>query len=236
MCSGPSRTLCGRVIAALKSNALLNESIGAGYLDRNWPPALKQSGAWPLKGLRQSFLNGTLTRLLDADAALRGKIVDFVSRGEFGLGSGQRPEGTFNHLWYDELVPADEVSFEPDVFLVTKAKAKSLKAPPKTKKEGEAESEPVEETEPQTEETTETKKPEPEPKPTTRTFRLTGTIPSELWNRLGTKLIPKLRSGADLRVGVTFSVTFDAEAAKSMKTEIRQVLQDSGLQERIVIE
>src|SRR5258708_22279648 len=38
--SGPE-TLCGRVIAALKSEALLNESVGAGYIDRNWPPALR---------------------------------------------------------------------------------------------------------------------------------------------------------------------------------------------------
>ncbi len=46
--SSAQETLCGRVIQALKSSALLNESVGAGYLDRNWPPALKESGAWPL--------------------------------------------------------------------------------------------------------------------------------------------------------------------------------------------
>ena len=33
-----SESLCGRVITALKSQALLNESVGAGYLDRNWAP------------------------------------------------------------------------------------------------------------------------------------------------------------------------------------------------------
>src|SRR5206468_2043277 len=27
-----------------------------------WPPALKDAGAWPLTSLRQSFLNGALTR------------------------------------------------------------------------------------------------------------------------------------------------------------------------------
>ncbi len=52
--SSAQETLCGRVIQALKSSALLNESVGAGYLDRNWPPALKESGAWPLSSLRQS--------------------------------------------------------------------------------------------------------------------------------------------------------------------------------------
>lgn len=55
--SSSGETLCVRVIAALKSEALLNESVGAGYIERNWPPALKDSGAWPLASLRQSFLN-----------------------------------------------------------------------------------------------------------------------------------------------------------------------------------
>ena len=66
------------MITALKSQALLNESVGAGYIERNWPPAFKDSGAWPMASLRQSFLNGSLTRLLDPDTILRGKIVEFV--------------------------------------------------------------------------------------------------------------------------------------------------------------
>lgn len=37
-------------VAALKSEALLNEPAGAGYIDRNRPPALRKSGAWPLAG------------------------------------------------------------------------------------------------------------------------------------------------------------------------------------------
>ena len=43
--SSGSETLCGRVIAALKSGALLNESVGVGYIDRHWPPAFADTGA-----------------------------------------------------------------------------------------------------------------------------------------------------------------------------------------------
>lgn len=43
-------TLTGRVIEALKAESLLNESVGAGYIERNWPPALKATGAWPMSG------------------------------------------------------------------------------------------------------------------------------------------------------------------------------------------
>src|SRR5207244_5463550 len=75
--SSSGETLCGRVILALKSGALLNESVGASYIERNWPPALKEIGAWSLLGLRQSFLDGSLTRLVDPDAVLKSKIVEF---------------------------------------------------------------------------------------------------------------------------------------------------------------
>ena len=66
-----NETLCGRIIGALKAEALLNESVGAGYIDRHWPPAFKETGAWPLTSLRQSFLNGSLTRLNYPDSILR---------------------------------------------------------------------------------------------------------------------------------------------------------------------
>ena len=85
-------------------------------------------GAWPLTSLRQSFLNGALTRLIDPDAVLSQKVVEFVAKGEFGLASGAKDDGGFNRLWYEEAVAAEEVAFEENVFLVTKTKAKELKA------------------------------------------------------------------------------------------------------------
>ena len=102
--SSGGETLCGRVITALRSGALLNESVGAGYLERNWPPALKESGAWPMASLRQSFLNGSLTRLVDPDATLKNKVVQFVSNGDFGLASGRKPDDAYERVWFEEFV------------------------------------------------------------------------------------------------------------------------------------
>lgn len=93
--SSSGETLCERVIHTLKPHAWLNESVGAGYIERNWPPALKESGVWPMAGLRQGFLNGSLTRLLHPDGTLRDKIVEFVQRRDFGLASGLKPDGTY---------------------------------------------------------------------------------------------------------------------------------------------
>jgi hypothetical protein len=244
--SSSGETLCGRVIAALKSEALLNESVGAGYIERNWPPALKESGAWPLASLRQSFLNGSLTRLLDPDATLRGKIVEFVERGDFGLASGQKTDlpaasrdaaqagGTYERVWFEEPVGSDEVAFESGVFLLTKAKAQVLKAGVPAPAPG---------PEPQPGPPVPLgSEPEPEPGPAPapgvqmKTIRLVGAVPPELWNRLGTKVLPKLRLGSDLKVGVNFSVTVNREVAGNLTSDLRQILDDLGLTEKVRIE
>ncbi len=222
-------TLCGRVVAALKSNALLNESVGAGYIDRNWPPALKESGAWPLSSLRQSFLNGSLTRLLDPDAVLKGKIVEFVTNGELGLASGAKADGTYERFWFDEPVSSDEVSFEANVFLLTKAKAKALKTKPVI-------IEPPPEDKPPEEKKEEKEKLTEEPQLGRTTLRLSGTLPPEVWNRLGTRLITKLRSGNDLKIDVAFSVSVDAKLAAGFEAELRQILEDLGLTDKVRIE
>ncbi|HYV05281.1 MAG TPA: hypothetical protein VFB82_11875 [Blastocatellia bacterium] len=235
--SSAVETLCGRVIGALKSNTLLNESVGAGYIDRNWPPALKESGAWPLTSLRQSFLNGALTRLLDPDATLRGKIVEFVGHGDFGLGSDQKRDGSYGRVWFDELLAPDEVTFDAGVFLLSKSKAKFLKV------ETLPQSLPGSPTETAihpghlpSESPLDVGTVEPIVGPQIKTFRLVGTIPPEQWNRLGTKLITKLRSGTNLSLGIEFSVNVDSDLARAMDSELRQALEDLGLSSQIRIE
>jgi len=234
-------TLCGRVILALKSQALLNESVGSGYIDRNWPPALKESGAWPLSSLRQSFLNGALTRLLDPDTVLRSKIVEFVGRGEFGLGSGQKPDGTYARVWFSEPAPPDEVTFEAGVFLLNRTKAKGMKAgetTPASAISGEAgfPSPEVRPPYPTGIPEEESVKVGSEEATGTITLHLRGTIPPEVWNRVGTKLIPKLRSGGELKIDVDISATTRVKLSANMEAELRQTLEDLGLRDSFKIE
>ena len=233
-----SDTLCGRVIGALKAEALLNESVGAGYIDRNWPPAFEDTGAWPLAGLRQSFLNGSLTRLLDPDAVLRRKVVEFVANGDFGLASGESGNGRYRRVWYREPVAAEEAAFESDVFLLSKARAEALRAAGTS-------------TAPQTEilpgrDDDPGSKPDPgsDPLPAApstqagqrTTLRLTGVVPPEAWNKLGTRILPKLRSGNELSAGIEFSVNVESRLARNLETELRQTLADLGLGDRVEVE
>ena len=227
--SAASDTLCGRIIGALKSEALLNENVGTSYIDRHWPPTFEGAGAWPLTSLRQSFLDGSLTRLINPDTILRRQIIGFVSDGNFGLASGARNDGTYSRLWYAEPVRQEDVAFEPDVFLLTQARAKELKATP---------GDPVQ---PQA-----VLPPEPKPEPefgpgpilgvSKTMLRLSGRVPHEIWNRLGMKILPKLRSGEDLTVGIEFSVSVDSGVAKDMEADLRQILDDLGLGDQVLIQ
>ena len=232
--SSANETLAGRVVTALKTEALLSETIGAGYLDRHWPPAFKDTGAWPLTSLRQSFLNGSLTRLVDPDAALRRKIVEFVESGSFGLASGAEEVGGYERIWHAEPVGIEEVAFEPSVFLLTRARGEELRfggvrepsPPPITpdKKDPAKGSDP--------EEKQESTPPSDE---VSVLLRLSGNIPPELWNRLGTKLIPKLRSGDRLTVGVDLTVEVAQSTAESLQADVQQILNDLNLAGQMTI-
>lgn len=228
-------SLCGRIITTLKSEGLLNESVGAGYIERNWPPALRESGAWPLKSLRQCFVNGTLTRLLDPDSVLVNKIAEFVKKGDFGLASGPRTEGGYQRVWFDEYVSPEEIVFEEGVFLLLKSTAKVLKdnggvkppaqPPPEVEREPDGES--ISDGEYQTQQVE-----PPAPLPSS-SLRLKGSVPAEMWNRVGTKLIPKLRSGKELTLHVEFTVALDAAAAAATKAEVQQMLKDLNLEDKL---
>jgi hypothetical protein len=231
--SSGNETLCGRVIAALKSQALLSESVGVGYIDRYWPDAFKATGAWPLSGLRQSFLNGSLTRLVDPDNTLRSKLVEFVGRGDFGLASGGRPDGTYERVWFREAVGPDEIAFDANVFLLRKATAEALKAGVTSGPVGEPPSGVSPTPLPEPASTTGL---EPAQGAATRTLRLVGSLPPELWNRLGTKIIAKLRSGTDFKVGVDLAVTVRSNDAAALVSDLRQALQELGLADAMRLE
>lgn len=232
-----SETLCGRIIAALKSEALLDEGVGAGYIERHWPPAFLDSGAWPLSSLRQSFHDGSLTRIIDADTILKRQIVEFVFKGEFGLASGANPEHIFNRVWFDESIGQEEVVFESGVFLLIRDKAKLLKRElddtPST-----AEVTPIEtkdkpplpntDTQPKPSEES-----EPSPGSSNSILHLSGTLPPEVWNRLGTKVLPKLQKGSGLRIEVKLAVSIDSQGAVELESELRRILSDLDLSGRI---
>jgi hypothetical protein len=53
---------------------------------------------------------------------------------------------------------------------------------------------------------------------------------------LGTRILPKLRSGSDLKIGLEFSATVSADSANGLATELRQILQELGLADAVKVE
>ena len=118
----------------------------------------------------------------------------FVSRGDFGFASGHTEDGEFQRLWYAEPLGAAEVSFDADVYLLTKAKAEAPKACPPDPIP------PQPGTSPGT-----GPAPEPDPKPLPRpqprpdssdtVLQLAGSVPPEVWNRIGINCCPSCGRG-----------------------------------------
>ena len=131
------------------------------------------------------------------------------------------------------MVGPEEVAFEPGVFLLLKEKAKSLKTAPEPEMEPKPDSGPPLEPDPTLETGSEAK---PTPEAETQTFRISGDVPPEIWNRLGTKVLPKLRSGSELKIGIEFSVTVKSDVAESFQAGLKQILDDLGLANRVRIE
>lgn len=236
--SSGSESLGGRIVAALKAEAFLNESVGAGYLDRNWPRAFVESGAWPLSSLRQSFLNGALTRLLDPDAVLKVRLAEFVRNGDFGLASGPTGDGRFERIWFREPVSSDEVAFESGVVLLKRSKAENLKSAKSVAQEATPTT--------ATDDTptvggsiidseTETQTHEQPPAQSEVLVRVVGSFPPELWNRLGTRLLPKLRSGEDLRIRIELQVRVAGNQASQLRADLTQAVSDLGIQDGLEV-
>ena len=232
-------TLTGRVITTLKSRALLNESPGASYLERRWPEPFKKTGAWPVSALRQAFLNGTMERVLEPDMYIRNKLPEFVLRGDFGYASGAIGTG-YRRVWFKELLPQEEISFDSDVYLLLPKVAQELK-------EGGSLPVVVVTEPPPTATPTEpggtlfTPPTTGEPGATTpvsprRTVTIRGEIPTEVWNRLGRTLIPKLKSGTDLSVALNVSVQVEGDTAQGFQQELMQILRDLNLVDTVKVE
>lgn len=224
-----SESLSSRVIGSMKSEGLLNESVGVGYVQRNWPPALKHKGAWPLSGLRQSFLDGSLTRLVDPDETLREKIREFVAKGELGLASGTPKNGAYMKVWLNEEVAPEEIVFDANTSLLMPETALALKTGgPHDQAKSETELE-VAIGAPENETPIEHENQE------RTSVTIKGDIPPEMWNRIGTKIIPKVKQASELRVSLEITLDMKRNEALALKKELEQLLVEMGLSGRVTL-
>lgn len=232
------QTLTARIVSALKSEGYLNDSIGGGYVERNWPTALKDSGVWSLNGLRQSFLDGSLTRLVFPEETLKTAIPKFVERGEFGLASGQKHDGVYSRVWFKEYLPVEEITFDSNTFLLLKERATKLKTSvlqPNQDNivEQSNSSFSLTPSQPLSDEKNKVEKEiqigdSADSSKTLVNFTIQGSIPPEAWNKIGIGLIPTLKRGKQLTILANISVSTTSLDRENFERELRKHLGDLG--------
>jgi hypothetical protein len=194
--------------------------------------------------MRQAFLNGALTRLADPDKVLREKIVEFVARGDFGLASGQKADGTFDRVWFEKPVSAEEVAFDAQVFLLTKQQAKNQASTPlmsqsqpvgtrnggePTGRGGDAAEQAI------GDRGVGGQKGSADAAANRIVLRVRGAVTPEVWNKLGVRILPRLRAGSKVCLGIDFSCELNIDDVQAVQTELRQALSDLRLEKAVTI-
>ncbi len=195
-----ARTLTSAILARLRHDSLLSREIGASYIQRNWPPALKEAGAWPLGGLKAAFFQGQFTRLEKTDDALRQMLVRAVKEGSLGVASGKNTE-RFDRVWFREDISPAEVTFDYETCALTAAKAKQAK---------EALAQPFSLTTETPKPTTQPERPDdkatkptpPVPPDAAAFVEWKGIIPRDQWNLFSLKVLTRLSQAEQLEIKV----------------------------------
>lgn len=67
-------------------------------------------------------------------------------------------------------------------------------------------------------------------------IRVTGIMPSETWNRFGTKVLPKLRQLHDIQIRIEISSRVDSTRARHTKSDLSKALDELDLSGQIRVE
>jgi hypothetical protein len=143
-------------------------------------------------------------------------------------------------LWFQEPVDPADVTFDKDVFLLTKQQAEALRqaeqqpAPGNGKDDVEDDATtPKPDPQPNPEPAPE---PSPDPAPAKLRLCVAGKIPPEVWNRVGTKILPKLRDREDFAITISLAADVASDVAPGLQTELAQALQDLGIADSVTVE
>ena len=216
-----ARSISSAILARLRHDSLLSREIGASYIERNWAPALKESGAWPLAALKAAFFQGQFTRLEKADDALRVTITRAVGQGMLGLASGKDPN-CFDRVWFKEAVEVADITFDYDTYLLTAAKARALKQgtpPPPTVPPVPPPTQP-----PLTPGTPPVAPPAPPvaPKPTVVVWE--GELKREQWDLFSLKVLTRLAQADDLQIDVKVKATLkEGQTTEQLNAALKEL-------------
>lgn len=243
--SSANVSLSDRIISAMKTQALLNDSVGISYLERFWPQAFLEKGAWPLKSLRQSFLDGSLTRLIDPEQVLEKRIIELVENGDAGLLSQSSADGSVYRLWYKEELNPSEVMFESEVCLVMASKIGLYQTKDEASSEAEAvngfralkRSEDTQGVHNMADAEDSSQEDVFYRAPQLQNLKLSGELPFELWNKFSRAVLTKLNaSSKNLVIKLDVEAELDSIRYENIIKELSSGIQEVNLSEKLKIE
>jgi hypothetical protein len=198
-----AKSITSAILARLRHDSLLSREIGASYIERNWPPALKDSGLWPLASLKAAFFQGYFTRLEKTEDTLRQTIFRAVSQGTLGLACG-KDVNQFDRVWFKETVELPDITFDYETYLLMAKKAKALKeaaAEPPTGKQPTPPTKPSMVTPPVELPLGQTPG-QPPTEPPSPVVCWQGQLKREQWNLFSLKVLTRLAQAEDVEIAV----------------------------------
>lgn len=117
--SSVGSSLVDNVINRLQQDGDVEKGVAAGFLLRNWPPALPE---WSTRNVRDAFFaSPQFPRLLFPDA-IKDTIARGVSNGQIAY-AGKHGDGHFEPFVFEQALNADDVEISEDVFILTREAA-----------------------------------------------------------------------------------------------------------------
>jgi hypothetical protein len=232
--SSAAESLVGFIVARLKQEGLLEESISPDFLVRNWPPALTE---WTTKAVRDVFFaSPRFPRLLNPEI-LRTTIAEGVKAGKFGYMSKAYENYQSMLIIGDPNFGPANVEISDQVVLLPREKALEVKgAPPARSGEPEYGSGLVEEPVVEVEPGGTTVEPTSVTPPVSPRRRLSweGELPPQKWTNFYMKVLTRFATDPSLRLRVYFEVTPEMGITPNQIEEIEAALRELGLDVRVI--
>jgi hypothetical protein len=242
--SSVGSSLVDNVINRLQQDGDVEKGVAAGFLLRNWPPALPE---WSTRNVRDAFFaSPQFPRLLVPDA-IKDTIARGVSNGQIAY-AGKHRDGCFDPFVFEQPLNTEDVEISEDVFILTREAAVKYRDAVNATASGEKPAAKIAPAAGSMPVTGTTSTPvaaapggAPAPAPSDdeasvgrqtdffKRMTWTGEVPPKLWINFYTKVLSKHATDSGLKLKVTIETSPTSGISKEKIEETRTALKELGL-------
>jgi hypothetical protein len=240
--SSVGSSLVDNVINRLQQDGDVEKGVAAGFLIRNWPPALPE---WSTRNVRDSFFASPQFPRLLYPEAIKDTIARGVSNGQIAY-AGKHGDGHYEPFVFEQPLNAEDVEISEDVFILTRDAAVKYRDAVKAAATGAAPPEllvpapgapggdnataaPGTATGATHQATTGDEVTAGGQTDFFKRMTWTGEVPPKLWMNFYTKVLSKHATDSGLKLKVTIETSPTAGISKEKIEETRTALKELGL-------